>query len=244
MRNPLNKLYTALVIFCISFSLISCSTTSINLTEVKEHKVTEPLHIMLPELNQRHTVKRGGVISHYETGFYLSTQSKQIELLSSINTLNDGFPQLKSGALAPLSKDINGDNGACFAQQDDNSKPINQAKLCLVDTNNDGYFEQGVFNNTLIENLAIQYKINVKESKSNYSNLLRKQLVYRGITVDKIKFTYLEFKNDMEKPLLKRDFTISNHKNRHITLNYKGSHFKIIKADNVNIVFEISSYLQ
>jgi len=244
MHIPANKLYKALVITFVNFALISCSTTSIDLTKVKEEKVTKQLHIMQPELDQRQTVNRGGVISHYETGFYLSTQSKQVELLSSLNNINNEYPQLKPGSIAQLSTDINGYNGACFDQSNNNEKQINQAELCLIDTDKDGYFEQAVLNNTLIENLSIQYRINTEETKTNYSNQLRKQLVYRGITVDKIKFTYLEFKNDMQNPLVERDFTISNHKDRHITLNYKGSHFTIIEADNVNIVFEMSSYLQ
>jgi len=244
MLNLANKLYTALVIFSLNLALISCSTTSIDLTEAKDFTITKPLHIMQPALNQRHTVNRGGVISHYETGSYLSTQSKHIELLNSMDTMNDDYPQLKSGSIAQLSKDINGYNGACFAQLEGKNKPTSQTKFCLVDTDKDGYFEQGVFNNTLIENLAIKYKVIIEENKTNYSNQVRKQLVYRGITVDKIKFTYLEFKGDMEKALIKRDFTISNHRDSHITLSYKGANLKIIKADNVNIIFESSSYIE
>lgn len=236
MLIKVTMLYKVIAIIFINIAVISCTTTSPNLVVQKNVKATAPLNIMQPELNQEQVVKRGGVISHFETGFYLSTQIRKVELLDTTGPDEDNYPELKSGSITRLSKNIEGSLGACFTLQD--------GQFCLIDTDNNGYFERGFFNNNLIENLAVQYKVNIKNNKSNYSNQLRKQLVYRGITVDKIKFTYLEFKDDMIKPFIKRDFTISNHTGSHITLHYKGANFKIIKADNVNIVFESFSYLQ
>jgi len=202
---------------------------------------TTPLNIMLPTLNEQHSTKRGGIMSHHETGFYLSTLTKDIELTEDVRSSTNDYPSIKSGTKVKLSKDSTGILGACFEQAQYKSTNV---RFCLLDNNSNGFFNQGVFDGDLIENLNIPYKVNTTEVKSNYSEQVRKQLVYRGITVDTIKFTYLEFHDDMDKPSLKKDFTIGIHHGSHILFDYHGAHFKILKADNVNILYENIAYLK
>ena len=240
-NKHLTILSKKLVLFISSLFLISCSNTTTTLSIASPSAETLALNIMTPTLNEQHSVKRGGVMSHHETGFYLSTLTKSIELVNDVNSATNDYPSIKSGAIVKLSKDINGISGACFEHA---SYDNNQVTFCLLDNNADGIFDQGVFNGNLAENIQAQYKVNTHEVKSNYSQQVRKQLIYRGITIDKIKFTYLEFNSDMTTPSLKKDFTIGNHRENHILFDYKGAHFKILKADNVNITFENIAFLK
>ena len=242
--SPLKPVGLTVLLFTILSSVLTgCSTTSADFTLEERVVETLPLNIMAPELNQSHTVERGGVISHYETGYYLSTQSKYVELMNGL-TASDEHPELKLGTISPLLKEKgeeeNGIVSACFNL---NKTSHSAGDFCLVDNDKNGYFEQGFFDGSTFDNLNIQYQINTHEVRTNFTDHIKKQLVYQGITVDKIKLTYLEFKNDMKTPHTTTNFTINSHRGNHILFNYKGAQFTIMKADNVNIIFESRSHL-
>jgi hypothetical protein len=219
--------------------LSACSSAKFSISKIDENVDVVPLNISIPALNVSQTGELGDAIIEFEQGHYVTKKYQVVQLVHGMNYEYSVQPGVSKTDVVRLSKDKNGAYGACF---DNAEYRHEQITFCVLDANNDGYFEQGMYGNIHIDDFKAMYKITTVEEQNSSDDYIKKQLIYKGISNKKLKFNYLEFHADMNVPTIDQDFTIDNHTDSDFLFGYKGARIKIKKADNVNVEYKIQSY--
>ena len=219
--------------------LLSACSSKFSITKIDENIDVVPLNISTPDLNISQSGELGDAIIEFEQGTYIAKKYQVVQLVHGMNYEYAVQPGVSKREIVRLSKDENGANGACFENAEYRHEQIT---FCVLDENNDGYFEQGMYGDIHIDDFKAMYKITTVEEKNSSDDYIKKQLIYKGISNKKLKFNYLEFHEDMNVPTIDQDFTIDNHTDSDFLFGYKGARIKIKNADNINIEYKIQSY--
>ena len=220
--------------------LTACSSNP-SIINSPEKQTVVPVNKVSPFLETKHLGELGDPILSMETGSYVTKRSKSVTLLSGIQYQYSEQPGLNKGSTVNLVKGNSGQNAACFDQAQYRSADV---LFCLYDMNMDGFFDYGTFGGSDIDNLKARYKVTTVENRSAATDYLKKQLVYRGVSADKLLFSYIEFSGKLNEPTLSQDFSIDFQKNTHVLFGYKGARFKVEQADNMNIQYQVLAYFR
>jgi hypothetical protein len=236
-----STLSSAVITISSVLLMTACSSTTFSVTKVDENIEVVPLDISTPDLNVSQTSELGDAIIEFEQGSYVAKRFQVVQLVHGINYEYAVKPGVSKKEVVRLSKDKNGAYGACFENAEYRHEKIT---FCVLDADNDGYFEQGMYGNIHIDDFKAMYKVTTVEEKKSSDDYIKKQLIYKGVSNKKLKFNYLEFHADMNVPAIDQDFTIDNHIDSDFLFGYKGARIKIKKADNVNLEYKIQSYFK
>ncbi len=195
-----------------------------------------PVNKAAPAISATNFGELGNAILTHETGSYLSKRRQMVTLLASVTDNDQSQPSINKGTTVALLKSNFGGPAACF---DDASYEQTNIQFCLFDTNTDGYFDYGSFDDEDTDELKTKYKVTTISDNEAATEYLKKQLIYKGISNNKLLFSYIEYAGHMTEASLVQDFKIDHQPNTHVLFGYKGARFKVKDADNTSIKYEI-----
>lgn len=173
-----------------------------------------------------------------EFGNYHSYQEYRITLKNDLPYVYGEHPNLVAGTSTRLQKSPDGDPLACFNNTSYRNLPV---EFCLQDTDQNGYFDYGVFKGVGAYNLNVPYKKESIEKITASRNYRKRELLFKGIANNKLDFTYNEYIANMEYPSNTENFKINFPRNAIVQFNYKGAKFEILATTNFEITYRVLS---
>jgi len=114
-------------------------------------------------------------------------------------------------------------------------------EVCLFDSNSDGKFDKVASKrNTLYADLNTPVTYIMKQKKPTYSeDSFKYTALYQGKTSDKIKISFMEFKNNMARPAFTQNIEYELENNGTAIIGFKGLRIKVLKATNLDITYKV-----
>ncbi len=116
---------------------------------------------------------------------------------------------------------------------------------CLVDTDNDGYFDASMFKVRdryfpLNKKAAYDLIPNTTEYSFDKGSFQR-VILYQGITKGTVKISFREFSDNTARPAFTQDIGYDLDDNGETLIAFKGLRIKVLKATNTNITYIVES---
>lgn len=211
-----------------------------------KNKTTGIKTIRTPELNIIKTMEVGE--SLYEKIQRIDFDTYEVSLLDDTQAelFNGGF--IKTDRLSKVDKTLS----PLYAWSDKSLKSMcfnagrdydlnRLIQICLVDTENKGYFTQAAYSYKDImyplSNTA-QYKLIPTPPKYD-KDYFRYIALYQGKIDNKIKISFREFMDNTSRPAFTQDIEYQLDKDGGTVVGFKGLRIKVIKATNTDITYSV-----
>lgn len=236
----------------ISVGLVGCATPPpvYGVFQVDQEIIKSditPLDVQLSRRVGENTYVPGTISTH---------RKKTAELMSPVNVeldlghrliLNEG-----SGGVVQ-KRSINGASALCFRTSGAGSAYMSlteagAAIACLVDNENDGYFDYAMFA-TREKHFPLASKVayrlgKVQEDVSPANTSFRMELIYQGIANGVVRFSYREFFAGSARPAFTQDLTYDLPKDGRTVITFRDLVVQINAATNKKIDYVIKQHLK
>jgi hypothetical protein len=202
-----------------------------------------------------HLSKRVGE-NTYAPGTTSTYRKKTAELMSPVNidldlghrlNLNEG----SGGVLQRRS--INGASALCFRTTGAGSAYMSlteagAAVACLVDNENDGYFDYAMFA-TREKHFPLVAKVpyrlgKIQEEVTTDRTSFRQELIYQGVSNGVVRFSYREFSSGIARPAFTQDLTYDLPKDGRTVITFRDLVVQINAATNKKIDYVVKQHLK
>lgn len=190
--------------------------------------------IYLPALNSIQTKEVGESIFKKINEFRFNTSTVKINQTVSGFTLNE-YGEGKNNFNISFTS-----NYKLLEWPENNYKTICENNICLVDTNNTGYFTHSAMKE-MSQLFPLDKSIKYFESQdvSYNEDSFKYEVLYQGKIANKIKISFREFNNDMVRPAFTQDIEYELESNKPTIIGFKGLRIEVIKATNQNITYSV-----
>lgn len=234
----INKLKIELLLLVVLIQgFTGCSGLKYPTVHHDAHKVPKYIALHNPKLNVVSVVEIGENI--YSKSFLFYDNTSQVTLLEP--AIGSGF-----GVYVDTTKSIDIQKGLLKSWAKigkDNIKTFcfENTMVCLTDLDSSGYFTHfgagAQVGSYELDNPA-KYKVEptpaaLKENSFKYI------VLYQGLTDNKIKISFREFKNNMARPAFTQEIDYELDKDGSTIIGFKGLRVEVIEVTNMDIKYKV-----
>jgi hypothetical protein len=247
------KFFTHVALFAfITAELVGCATPPpvYGVFQVDQEIVKSDITPLDVQLSKRvgENTYAPGIISTYrkKTAELLSPVNVELDLGHRLN-LNEG----SGGVLQKRS--FNGASALCFRTSGAGSAYMSlteagAALACLVDTENDGYFDYAMFA-TREKHFPLVSKVpyrlgKIQEDVSSDRSTFRQELIYQGVANGVVRFSYREFFSGTARPAFTQELTYDLPKDGRTVITFRDLVIQINAATNKKIDYIVKQHLK